>query len=134
VHAAGPPHSARPRSSTLRSPSLRSTSTTSLRSRTGAGFHGTRAGTNIHEADGAKILTKHNLPQRQCRARDRHLNFDETRDNLTGDRQLNYALHVIAITQIRHHASGQVRVIRRNARQVYYERKRAAGKTDKEGL
>jgi transposase len=35
-----------------------------------------------------------------------------------GDRQLNYALHVMAITQIRHDTPGR----------VYYQRKRAAGR------
>jgi transposase len=41
-----------------------------------------------------------------------------------GDRQLNYALHVMAITQIRHDTPGR----------AYYERKRAAGKSHKEAL
>jgi hypothetical protein len=41
-----------------------------------------------------------------------------------GDRQLNYALHVMAITQMRHDAPGR----------VYYQRKRAAGKSYKEAL
>jgi transposase len=41
-----------------------------------------------------------------------------------GDRQLNYALHVMAITQIRHDTPGR----------AYYHRKRAAGKSHKEAL
>jgi transposase len=41
-----------------------------------------------------------------------------------GDRQLNYALHVIAITQIRRSTPGL----------VYYQAKRAAGKSHKEAL
>jgi transposase len=41
-----------------------------------------------------------------------------------GDRQLNYALHVMAITQIRHDTAGR----------AYYRRKRAAGKSHKEAL
>ncbi|WP_328393267.1 IS110 family transposase [Nocardia sp. NBC_00416] len=41
-----------------------------------------------------------------------------------GDRQLNYALHVIAITQIRRDTVGR----------AYYQRKRAAGKGHKEAL
>jgi transposase len=41
-----------------------------------------------------------------------------------GDRQLNYALHVMAITQIRHDTPGR----------SYYQRKRAAGKSHKEAL
>lgn len=41
-----------------------------------------------------------------------------------GDRQLNYALHVMAITQIRHDTPGR----------AYYQRKRAAGKSHKEAL
>jgi transposase len=41
-----------------------------------------------------------------------------------GDRQLNYALHVMAITQIRHDTPGR----------GYYRRKRAAGKSHKEAL
>ncbi len=41
-----------------------------------------------------------------------------------GDRQLNYALHVMAITQIRRDSPGQ----------SYYQRKRAAGKSHKEAL
>lgn len=41
-----------------------------------------------------------------------------------GDRQLNYALHVIAITQIRSDTTGR----------AYYQRKRAAGKGHKEAL
>jgi transposase len=41
-----------------------------------------------------------------------------------GDRQLNSALHVMAITQIRHDTAGQ----------VYYQRKRAEGKSHKEAL
>ncbi|WP_280372846.1 IS110 family transposase, partial [Nocardia abscessus] len=41
-----------------------------------------------------------------------------------GDRQLNYALHVIAITQIRRDTQGR----------DYYQRKRAAGKSHKEAL
>ncbi|MEU6341891.1 transposase [Streptomyces sp. NPDC046977] len=42
----------------------------------------------------------------------------------TGDRQLNSALHVMAITQIRHPTAGQ----------AYYQRKRAEGKGHKEAL
>ncbi|MDT7709119.1 MAG: transposase [Pseudonocardiales bacterium] len=41
-----------------------------------------------------------------------------------GDRQLNYALHVMAITQIRHQSAGR----------ECYQRKRAAGKSHKEAL
>jgi transposase len=41
-----------------------------------------------------------------------------------GDRQLNYALHVMAITQVRYDSPGK----------VYYQRKRAAGKSHKEAL
>ena len=41
-----------------------------------------------------------------------------------GDRQLNYALHVIAITQIRRDTAGK----------TYYQAKRAAGKSHKEAL
>ncbi|WP_426513371.1 IS110 family transposase [Dactylosporangium sp. McL0621] len=41
-----------------------------------------------------------------------------------GDRQLNYALHVMAITQIRRDTAGR----------VYYQGKRAAGKSHKEAL
>lgn len=41
-----------------------------------------------------------------------------------GDRQLNYALHVIAITQIRYDSPGR----------THYQRKRAAGKSHKEAL
>jgi transposase len=41
-----------------------------------------------------------------------------------GDRQLNYALHVVAITQIRRDTDGR----------AYYQRKRAAGKSHKEAL
>ena len=41
-----------------------------------------------------------------------------------GDRQLNYALHVMAITQIQRDTAGR----------VYYQGKRAAGKSHKEAL
>jgi transposase len=41
-----------------------------------------------------------------------------------GDRQLNYALHVMAITQIRHDTPGR----------AYYRRKRAAGHSHKEAM
>jgi transposase len=41
-----------------------------------------------------------------------------------GDRQLNYALHVMAITQIQRDTSGR----------AYYQRKRTAGKSHKEAL
>jgi transposase len=41
-----------------------------------------------------------------------------------GDRQLNYALHVMAITQIRQDTAGR----------AYYRRKRAAGKSHREAL
>ncbi len=41
-----------------------------------------------------------------------------------GDRQLNYALHVMAITQVRYDSPGK----------TYYQRKRAAGKSHKEAL
>jgi transposase len=41
-----------------------------------------------------------------------------------GDRQLNYALHVMAITQIRYETAGK----------TYYQRKRATGKSHKEAL
>jgi transposase len=40
------------------------------------------------------------------------------------DRQLNYCLHIMAITQIRHDTPGR----------TYYQRKRAAGKSHKEAL
>ena len=42
----------------------------------------------------------------------------------SGDRQLNYALHVMAITQIRYESPGK----------TYYQRKRAAGKSHREAL
>jgi transposase len=41
-----------------------------------------------------------------------------------GDRQLNYCLHVMAITQIRHNTAGR----------TYYRQQRAAGKSHKEAL
>ena len=41
-----------------------------------------------------------------------------------GDRQLNYALHVMPLAQIRHDGPGQ----------AYYPRKRAAGKSHKEAM
>jgi transposase len=41
-----------------------------------------------------------------------------------GDRQLNCCLHIMAITQIRHHTPGR----------AYYQRKRAAGKSHREAL
>jgi transposase len=41
-----------------------------------------------------------------------------------GDRQLNFALHVMAVTQARQHPSGR----------AYYLRKRAEGHSDKEAL
>jgi transposase len=41
-----------------------------------------------------------------------------------GDRQLNYALHVMAVTQIRQDTTGR----------AYYQRKRAAGKSHREAL
>jgi transposase len=41
-----------------------------------------------------------------------------------GDRQLNYALHVMAITQIQRDSPGK----------SYYQRKRAAGESHKEAL
>ena len=41
-----------------------------------------------------------------------------------GDRRLNYAQHVMAITEIRHDTAGR----------AYYRRKRAAGKSHKEAL
>jgi transposase len=41
-----------------------------------------------------------------------------------GDRQLNYALHVMAIAQIRYNSPGR----------SHYQRKRAAGKSHKEAL
>jgi transposase len=41
-----------------------------------------------------------------------------------GDRQLNAALHIMAITQIRHQTEGR----------AYYQRKRAEGKSHKEAL
>jgi transposase len=41
-----------------------------------------------------------------------------------GDRQLNYALHVMAITKIRHNTQGR----------TYYQRKRVAGQSHKEAL
>ena len=44
--------------------------------------------------------------------------------NPRGNRQLNHALHIIAIAQIRHDTPGR----------VYYERKIAEGKTKKEAM
>jgi transposase len=44
--------------------------------------------------------------------------------NSRGNRQLNHALHVIAVTQLRHDTPGR----------VYYQRKLAEGKTKKEAL
>lgn len=44
--------------------------------------------------------------------------------NLRGDRQLNYAMHVIAVTQIAHDTNGR----------AYYRRKIEAGATPKEAL
>ncbi|MGH3523187.1 MAG: IS110 family transposase [Mycobacterium sp.] len=41
-----------------------------------------------------------------------------------GDRQLNYALHVMALAQIRYDSPGR----------IYYQRKRAAGKSHKEAM
>jgi transposase len=41
-----------------------------------------------------------------------------------GDRQLNYALHVMALSQIRYESPGR----------AYYQRKRAAGKSHKEAM
>ena len=41
-----------------------------------------------------------------------------------GDRQLNHALHVMAITQLQRDSPGR----------AYYQRKRAAGKSHKEAL
>lgn len=41
-----------------------------------------------------------------------------------GDRQLNYALHVMALAQIRYDSPGR----------DYYQRKRAAGKSHKEAM
>ncbi len=42
----------------------------------------------------------------------------------SGDRQLNYALHIMAIAQIRYDSPGR----------AYYQRKRAAGKSHKEAM
>ena len=44
--------------------------------------------------------------------------------NLKGNRRLNHALHIVAVTQIRHDCAGR----------RYYERKLAEGKTQKEAL
>ena len=44
--------------------------------------------------------------------------------NQRGNRQLNWAIHVIAITQLRHDTAGR----------VYYDRKVAEGKTSKEAV
>ena len=44
--------------------------------------------------------------------------------NPRGNRQLNYALHVVAITQLRYPCEGR----------VYYDRKRAEGKSAKEAI
>ena len=44
--------------------------------------------------------------------------------NPRGNRQLNYALHVVAITQLRYPCEGR----------VYYDRKRAEGKNAKEAI
>jgi transposase len=41
-----------------------------------------------------------------------------------GDRQLNHALHMMALSQIRHDTEGR----------TYYQRKRAAGKSHKEAM
>lgn len=51
---------------------------------------------------------------------------DVTRHRLSrsGDRQLNHALHMMALTQIRHDTEGR----------AYYQRKRAAGKGHKEAM
>jgi transposase len=46
------------------------------------------------------------------------------RFNPRGNRQLNHALHVAAITQVAHNTPGR----------AYYERKRAEGKSPKEAL
>lgn len=45
--------------------------------------------------------------------------------NRRGDRQLNWALHVVAVTQIRHHTTEGY---------AYYQRKLAEGKSDREAL
>jgi transposase len=44
--------------------------------------------------------------------------------NQRGNRQLNWALHVIAVTQLSHDTAGR----------VYYDRKVAEGKTTKEAI
>jgi len=44
--------------------------------------------------------------------------------NPRGNRQLNYAIHVVAITQLRYPCEGR----------VYYDRKRAEGKSAKEAI
>ena len=44
--------------------------------------------------------------------------------NQRGNRQLNYAIHVAAVTQLRYHGNGQ----------DYHQRKRAEGKTSKEAI
>ena len=49
---------------------------------------------------------------------------DRHRLNPRGNRQLNHAIHLIAVTQIRHDTPGR----------AYYERKIAEGKTKKEAL
>jgi transposase len=49
--------------------------------------------------------------------------FNDTGFSRAGDLQLDYALHVMAITQIRRESPGQT-----------YQRKRAAGKSHKEAL
>jgi transposase len=44
--------------------------------------------------------------------------------SMRGNRKLNHAIHMAAVTQIRHHTAGR----------VYYNRKQAEGKTKKEAL
>ena len=44
--------------------------------------------------------------------------------SLRGNRKLNHAIHMAAVTQIRHQTPGR----------VYYDKKRAEGKTKKEAL
>ncbi|WP_433296181.1 transposase [Pseudonocardia sp. CA-142604] len=61
-----------------------------------------------------------------AKAAQRAFSGDVVRHRLSrvGDRQLNYALHVMATTQIRHDTPGR----------ACYRRKRAAGKSHKEAL
>ena len=44
--------------------------------------------------------------------------------NLKGNRQINHAIHIAAVTQLAHDTPGR----------AYYDRKRAEGKTDKDAM